>query len=93
MLVAPDVIELVGGEHDGEDVYPFLTIDLSELSEEFDETPEMTWHTMHDELWVNGKIDGENAFVIFRRTPFSDVAPTSHVFDGNKLREKRSDWK
>ena len=91
LLIAPDVLELVGGKHDGDEVYPFFTVNLSVLFESFDETPEVMWHTMHDELWVDGRIGGEDAFIIFKRHPFDDVGPASHVFEGNMLREKRDE--
>ena len=89
IVIAPDVLELVGGEHDGDEVYPFFTVNLSVLNDVFVETPEVMWHTMHDELWVDGKIGGEHAFIIFRRNPFSDVGPASQVLEGNMLREKK----
>ncbi len=73
------------------DPYPFFTVDLSVLFESFDETPGVVWHTMHDELWVDGRIGGEDAFIIFRRNPFSDVGPASQVLEGNMLREKRNE--
>jgi hypothetical protein len=46
---------------------------------------------MHDELWVDGQIDGAAAFVIFRRNPFSDASPASQVMDGNTVRKKREE--
>ena len=91
ILIAPDVVELVGGEHDGDEVYPFFTVHLSALCESFDETPEVMWLTMHNELWVEGKIGGEDAFIIFRRNPFDDVGPASQVLEGNMLREQRDE--
>jgi len=58
---------------------------------EFDELPEVMWTTMHDELWVDGQIDGAAAFVMFRRNPFSDAGPASQVMDGNTVRKKREE--
>ena len=89
LIIAPDVLELVGGEHDGDEVFAFFTVDLTALMNEFDELPEVMWNTMHDELWVDGQIDGADAFVIFRRNPFSDAGPASQVTDGNTIRKKR----
>ena len=40
-----------------------------------DEVPEVMWQTMHEELWIEGTIRGEAAFVIIRRNPF-DAAGT-----------------
>ncbi len=91
MVIAPDVLELVGGEHDGDQVYPLFTVHLSVLNDLFDETPEVMWHTMHDELWVDGRIGGEDAFIIFRRNPFDDAGPASQVLEGNILREKQEE--
>jgi hypothetical protein len=89
LVISPDVLELVGGENDGDEVFPFFNVELSALMDEFDERPEVTWNTMHDELWVDGQIGGTAAFVIFRRNPFSDVGSASRVLDGSTIREKR----
>ena len=89
LVIAPDVLELVGGENDGDEVFPFFNVELSALLDEFDERPEVTWNTMHDELWVDGQIGGADAFVIFRRNPFSNVGSASQVLDGSMIREKR----
>jgi hypothetical protein len=91
LIIAPDVLELVGGEHDGDEVFAFFTVNLTALMDEFDELPEVMWNTMHDELWVDGQIDGAAAFVIFRRNPFSDAGPASQVMDGNTVRKKREE--
>ena len=89
LVVAPDVLELVGGENDGDEVFAFFNVELNALMDEFDERPEVTWNTMHDELWVDGRIGGTAAFVIFRRNPFSDIGSASQVLDGNAIRGKR----
>ena len=89
LVIAPDVLELVGGEDDGDEVFPFFNVELSALMDEFDERPEVTWNTMHDELSVEGQIGGTAAYVSFRRNPFSDVGSASRVLDGSTIREKR----
>lgn len=53
LVIAPDVLELVGGENDGDEVFPFFNVELSALMDEFDERPEVTWNTMHDELSIH----------------------------------------
>ena len=89
LVIAPNVLELVGGEHDGDEVFAFFSVNLTALMDAFDELPEVTWNTMHDELWLEGHIDGADAFVILRRNPFSDAGPASEVMDGNTIRKKR----
>ena len=89
LVIAPDVLELVGGENDGDEFFPYFNVELSGLMDEFDEHPEVTWNTVHDELCVDGQIGGAAAFVIFRRNPFSNVGSTSQVLDGSAIREKR----
>lgn len=89
LIIAPDIAELVGGPDDGEEVFPFFSLHVTALLEVFEKHPEVTWHTMHDELWVEGRIDGQDAFVIFRRHPFDDAGPANQVVDGGTLRDKR----
>lgn len=91
LVVAPGLLELVGGAEDGEVVYPYFVVHLRELAEEFDSPPSLEWNTMHDELWVSGEMDGEEAFVILRKEPFADGAAPSHRLDGARLRRKELD--
>lgn len=58
LLLAPSVIEIVGGAEDGETVYPFYSLAVSQLVQVFDELPDMHWDTMNDEFSLEGKIDG-----------------------------------
>jgi len=60
LLMAPDLVEMVGGPDDGAECYPFITVRLRELLELFDEVLGATWNTQHRELDVHGKIDGKN---------------------------------
>ena len=69
LLLAPSILEVVGGANDGETVYPFYSLDVSHLVEVFDEVPAMHWNTMHDEFSLEGKIDGEDAWVTFSIGP------------------------
>src|SRR5450432_2352473 len=67
LRLAPSVIEVVGGADDGESVYSFFSLDVSHLIEIFDELPEMIWNTMSNEFWVEGKVDGEDAWITLSR--------------------------
>jgi len=80
LRVAPSLVELVGGADDGEPVYPFYSLNVSHLIEVFNERPEMNWDTMSNEFSLEGKIDGDDAWIILSREPFDDEEPRD-VFD------------
>jgi len=80
LRLAPSLVELVGGADDGEAVYPFFSLHLSNLMEIFDELPEMSWDGMNNEFSVEGKIDGDDAWITISREPFDDEEPED-VFD------------
>ena len=94
LVIAPGLVEMVGGSEDGTEAYPFFSVHLSGLMELFDQPPEVLWTTMHDELHVDGlhvegKIDGQDAWVTFQKAPFDDAKAASEVVDGGMVRPKR----
>ena len=89
LLVAPSVLELAGGANDGESVYPFFALHVSDLSEIFDEPPELFWDTMNDEFSVQGKIDGDDAWITIFRNPFEDDEPDDIVDPNGAIRKKK----
>ncbi len=60
LIIAPALAEIVGGAEDGEEVFSFFSMHLAALTQAFDALPEMSWDTMHDDLHVEGEIDGED---------------------------------
>lgn len=88
LLIAPAVLEMVGGADDGESVFPFFTLHVSHLIEVFDEFPEMMWNTMLNEFSIEGKIDGEEAWVTISREPFDDEEPENIVDPRGGIRKK-----
>jgi hypothetical protein len=80
--LVPSLVELVGGAADDEWVYPLYALNVSHLIEVFDEPPEMLWDTMSNEISLEGKIDGDDAWIILSREPFEDEEPRD-VFDPN----------
>lgn len=81
-------MELVGGADDGEPVYPFYGLQISHLVELFDEPPEVSWDAMHNELSVEGLIDGDQAWITFSREPFADAEPEDVLDPEGNLRKK-----
>jgi hypothetical protein len=89
LRLAPSLVELVGGADDGEPVYPFYSLDVSHLIEIFDELPEMLWETMSNEFSVEGKIAGDDAWIIFSREPFDDDEPQDVLDPKGGIRKKK----
>ena len=89
LRLAPSTIELVGGADDGESVYPFYSVHVSHLIEIFDELPEMHWDTMNNHFSVEGKIDGEDAWITFSREPFDDEEPENILDPKGGIRKKK----
>ena len=87
--LAPSVVELVGGADDGESVYSFFSLHLSHLIEIFDELPEMLWNTMTNEFSLEGKIDGEDAWITLSREPFDDEEPEEVLDPKGGIRKKK----
>ena len=72
LIIAPVLDEIVGGAEDGEEVFPFFSMHLTELAQAFDALPEMSWDTMHDKLHVEGEIDGEDVWITIQKFPLKD---------------------
>lgn len=94
LLLAPTLVEIVGGAEDGEMVYPFFSLDVSHLVAVFDEVPNMHWNTMHDEFSLEGKIAGEDAWITFFRVPFDDENPEDLLDPKGAIRKRKpsKDW-
>ena len=91
LLIAPDLVEMVGGPDDGAECFPSITVRLLELLELFDEVLGATWNTQHRELNVDGKIGGKDVSVTIQREPFEDVEKARFVFEEGVLRAKDED--
>ena len=89
LRLAPSLVEIVGGAEDGEAVFPFYSLYLSRLIDVFDELPEMFWNTMHNEFSLEGKIDGDDAWITFSREPFDDEEPQDVLDPDGGIREKK----
>jgi hypothetical protein len=89
VTVAPVLAEIVGGAEDGEEVYPLFAVHLAELANAFDKPPETTWDTMHDELHVEGEIQGEDVWITFQKSPFRDDDEPQWVIERGSLRRRK----
>jgi hypothetical protein len=89
LRLAPSVVELVGGADDGESVYSFFSLNISHLIEIFDQLPEMLWNTRSDEFSLEGKINGEDAWITLSREPFDDEEPQNVLDPKGGIREKK----
>src|SRR5271170_7780333 len=72
LLIAPCPLEVVGGADDGESVYPFYSLHIANLIEVFVAVPQMLWTTIDGEFSLEGKIDGDDAWITFHHAPFED---------------------
>ena len=88
LRVAPSMLEVVGGADDGETVYPFFSLNVSHMIEVFDEPPEMLWNTMNNEFWLEGMIEGDEAWIILSREPFHDEKPRDVLDPKGGIRKK-----
>ena len=89
LRLAPSTVELVGGADDGEAVYPFYSLHISNLIEIFDEPPELRWDTMNNEFAVEGRIDGDDVWVTLSRHPFDDEEPEDVLDPKGGIRKKK----
>jgi hypothetical protein len=88
LRLAPSLVELIGGADDGEPVYPFYSLNISHLIEVFDAPPEMIWDTMSNEFSLEGKIDGDDAWITLSREPFDDEEPRDILDPKGGIRKK-----
>ena len=89
LRMAPCPLEVVGGADDGESVYPSYSLHLEHLIEVFDGAPEILWSTMNGELSLEGKIDGEEAWIMLYDRPFDDEKPDDVLDPKGGIRPKR----
>ena len=89
LQVAPALVEIVGGADDGESVFPFFSLHVSHLIGIFDEPPEMLWDTMKNEFSVEGRIEGDDAWITFSREPFDDEEPQDILDPKGGIRKKK----
>ena len=89
LIIAPSLAELVGGAEDSEEVFPFFSMHPAALVQAFDALPEMSWDTMHDELHVEGEIDGENAWITIQKFPFKEEDQPRWVIEGGTIRRRK----
>lgn len=85
LLLAPAGAEVVGGRHDGEQVYSGYQLAVSAVAELFDRLPEIHLNT-HPliSLSLIGTIDGETAVVMIFTHPFPDDEHEFRVYgDGS----------
>jgi len=88
LIIAPVLAEIVGGAEDGEEVFPFFSTHLAALAQAFDALPEMSWDTMHDDLHVEGEIDGEDAWITIQKFPFEEEDRPRWVIEGGTIRKR-----
>jgi len=88
LIIAPVLAEIVGGAEDGEEVFPFFSMHLAALAQAFDALPEMSWDTMHDDLHVEGEIDGEDAWITIQKFPFEEEDRPRWVIEGGTIRKR-----
>src|SRR5436309_11904356 len=89
LQIAPCPLEVVGGADDGESVYPFYSLHVSALLEVFDDVPEMLWSTMAHEFSLEGKIDGQDAWITFHEAPFDGEEPDDVLDPNSGIRKKK----
>jgi hypothetical protein len=81
LQISPRPLEVVGGADDGGTVYPFYSLNVSHLIEVFDGVPEMLWTTMNGEFSLEGKIDGNDAWITFHEAPLIGDEEPGDVLD------------
>jgi hypothetical protein len=85
LLLAPAGAEIVGGRHDGEQVYSGYQLSVSAVAELFDRLPEIHLNT-HPLTGLSfiGTIGGETAVVMIFTQPFPDDEHEFRVYgDGS----------
>jgi hypothetical protein len=89
LRLAPALMEMSGGADDGQEVYPFYSLDVSSLIEVFDKPPSMSWSTMTNEFSLEGPIGGNDSWITFCRDPFDDDEPQDMVDPDGGIRQKK----
>ncbi|HEX4131687.1 MAG TPA: hypothetical protein VHZ24_16745 [Pirellulales bacterium] len=89
LQIAPCPLEVVGGADDGESVYPFYSLHVANLIEVFDAVPQMLWTTIDGQFSLEGKIDGDDAWITFHQAPFEDEEPRDVLDPKGGIRPKQ----
>ena len=89
LRMAPCPLEVVGGADDGEVIFPNFSLHIAHLIEVFDGVPEILWSTMNGEISLDGKIDGEEAWIMLYDRPFDDEEPGDVLDPEGGIRPKR----
>jgi hypothetical protein len=89
LQLAPSPVELFRGADDGDSVYHFYSVHISRLIEIFDELPEILWNMMNNEFSVEGRIDGDDAWITFSKNPFDDEESQDVLDLNGTIRRKR----
>lgn len=89
LRVAPAPVEVVGGAADGGAVFPAYWLNLSQVIGAFDAMPAVEWNTLDNEVCCEGRIGGEEAWVIFSREPFEDETPRQVLDRHGQLRKRK----
>ena len=87
LVLAPTVVEVQGGAHDGAEVFSFYNVELHSIFMLFDEPPAVFFSTRDGECSVEGTIDDAHAWITFQTQPFEDEGP-SHTINDGTWREK-----
>ena len=88
LIVAPSLSQIMGGQNDGGEVFPFFHFQISEFAQVFDEPPDMNWSTSKKSLWFEGRIGGEDAWLEVRSEPFDDEEPHFNLYADGSLGER-----
>ena len=81
LIFAPAVAEIQGGANDGAEVYSYYDVDLHSIFMLFDEVPSVSFSTREGECSVEGTIDEDHAWIVFRSLPFADDPPSYKIKD------------
>ena len=88
LIVAPALIEMIGGRNDGEEVFAAFSLDLGEFARVFDAPPQIIWSTRERSVSFEGKIGEEDAWIEIRSEPFDDDTSHFNLYADGSLGEK-----
>lgn len=88
LVVAPSLVEMIGGSTDGEEVFSFFSFDICEFVKVFDKLPAINWSTRDASVMIEGKINGHEVLIDVRSQPFSDATPHYNLYSDGSLGEK-----
>lgn len=88
LIVAPSLLEMIGGRNDREEVYTFFGLDIGELAGVFDAPPVIYWSTREQMVSLEGRIGGEDTWLQIRSLPFDDEEPSFNLYSDGSLGER-----